>query len=81
MNEEKFIELVTKYLSREATPDEVELLRSLLKQESNKKLFDNLNEKWNAKYDLQESSEFDLARGFEKLTSKILKYEISNPKF
>mgnify|MGYP001589892324 CR=1 FL=1 len=41
MNEEKFIELATKYLSKEASNEEIEKLQNLLKDEEYNRLFNS----------------------------------------
>ncbi|MCX6169589.1 MAG: FecR domain-containing protein [Ignavibacteriales bacterium] len=77
MNEENFIELVTKYLSKESTPDENIQLNELLKQEEYNRLFLSISEKWNVVKDPAELSHSYLADRFNSLTSKIKKHDPS----
>jgi ferric-dicitrate binding protein FerR (iron transport regulator) len=78
MNKELFMKLVTRYLSREASVDEIERLNLLLKQEKYSTLFDIISEQW-AKAGKRESfSEYNTERGLKLLTAKIKKH---NPSF
>jgi ferric-dicitrate binding protein FerR (iron transport regulator) len=78
MNEEKFIELVTRYLSREASVDETERLNLLLKQKKYSTLFNAINEQWARAGKRESLSEFNNERGLKLLTAKIRK---CNPSF
>ena len=74
MNEEKFMELTTKYLSNEATIEETEQIKNLLQQDEYSRLFNEINSKWNEKKE-NEINEFNIQRGLLKLSAKIRKYE------
>jgi ferric-dicitrate binding protein FerR (iron transport regulator) len=78
MNEELFITLVTRYLSREASVDETERLNSLLEQKKYSNLFNAINEQWARAGNREPLSEYNTERGLKLLTSKIRKY---NPSF
>ncbi len=78
MDEQKFIELITKYLSKEASIEEIEQLNLFLENEENYKHFKFVSEKWNEANDPAALSEFNVADGIEKLEAKIKKY---NPSF
>jgi transmembrane sensor len=71
MKNEEFVELATKYLSREASLDEVERLNALLNQKKYSALFNTINEKWE-KAGLEESvPRFNIERGIHMLAAKI----------
>jgi ferric-dicitrate binding protein FerR (iron transport regulator) len=78
MNEEKFVELVTRYLSREASVDEIEQLNLLLKQKRYTVLFNAINEQWVNAGKREPFSQYNTKRGLQLLTAKIRKY---NPSF
>lgn len=75
MNEEKFLELTTKYLSKEASNEEIEKLQNLLKDEECNRLFNFISSKWNSRDMQNDLTEFNIGRGLGKLTSKIRRYE------
>jgi ferric-dicitrate binding protein FerR (iron transport regulator) len=71
MKNEEFVGLATKYLSREASLDEIERLNALLNQKKYSALFNTINEKWE-KAGLEESiPRFNIERGIQMLTAKI----------
>ena len=78
MNEELFITLVTRYLSREVSVDEIEQLNSLLKQKKYSTLFNAIKEKWIEAEHGESSFEYNPERGLTLLTAKIRTY---NPSF
>jgi transmembrane sensor len=75
MNKKKFIELATRYLSKEASHEEIEQLNNLLMQHEYKTLFNFIDQQWNAGEETKSNNTFDLERGLGKLTSKIKKFE------
>jgi transmembrane sensor len=71
MKNEEFVGLAIKYLSREASLDEIERLNALLHQKKYSALFNTINEKWE-KAGLEESApRFNIERGIRMLTAKI----------
>lgn len=70
MNKEKFVELVTRYLSNKATLDEVEQLRILLEQNDYQELYNWILDKWTLSVE-KDTPVFDLQSGLNKLTKKI----------
>jgi transmembrane sensor len=78
MNEEKFIALVTKYLSKEASSEETELVDSLRKQKKYSTLFDAIDEKWTEAGHTASRPDFSVERGLGLLATKIRN---SNPSF
>jgi transmembrane sensor len=77
MKKEEFLVLVTRYLSREASPDEIEHLNSLRKQKKYSMVFDAIRETWEkAGHDVP-LSEYRIERGRQSLTAKIRFYEPS----
>lgn len=75
MNDEIFLELVTKRLSNEITEQENEQLILLLEKEEYYKQYEFIKAKWENVEDKQESTQFNSKKGLEKLTSKIREYE------
>jgi ferric-dicitrate binding protein FerR (iron transport regulator) len=71
MNEKLFMTLATRYLSKEASVDETELLHSLLKQKKYSTLFDAINEKWTEAGNAGSRSEYSIERGLALLVAKI----------
>lgn len=68
------INLITRYLSQEASPLEQEQLHSwLAKDEANKKVFAEYLDLWEKK--LPHKAEFDLAKGLQRLNYKIDQHE------
>ena len=78
MKKEEFLILATKYLSREASVDEIEHLNSLVKQKKYSTLFNAITEKWEKAGHGEPSSEYNLERGIKVLTAKIRSH---NPSF
>ncbi|MHB1686198.1 MAG: FecR family protein [Ignavibacteriaceae bacterium] len=78
MNEERFIELVTKYLSNEASVEERNELNTLLEEEKYFKKFELIQSKWNEIENPIEYAQFDVKRGLAKLNAKIQKYETNH---
>ncbi|MFZ1978859.1 MAG: FecR domain-containing protein [Bacteroidota bacterium] len=78
MNEDQFIQLTTKYLSNEASAEEIRLLLSLRKSERYAALFERINERWNKFTTSDPGFEYDVDRGLQLLTEKIRR---SNPAF
>jgi len=74
MEKDKFIELVTKYLSNEANSEEKEQLRILLEDEEYSKLFTWISGIWHD-YKNDDEPRFNFETGLEKLTSKIEQHE------
>jgi len=77
MDKEKFIELVTKYLSNEATSDDKEQLSILLKNSEYSKLFAWISNNWHDYKGDQDTFYFNIDRGVAKLTEKIQEHESS----
>ncbi|MCX6120072.1 MAG: FecR domain-containing protein [Ignavibacteriales bacterium] len=71
MKKEEFLTLATKYLSREASVDEIEHLNSLVKQKKYSVLFNTITEKWEKAGHGEPSSEYNIERGIKVLTAKI----------
>ena len=63
MIEEKFIQLVTRYLSNEASSSEIEQLNSLLKQKKYSTHFNSIKERWNEAGDAESLAEFNIENG------------------
>ena len=78
MKKEEFLVLVTRYLSREASADEIEQLNSLRKQKKYSMVFDTIREKWEKAGQAEPLSEYSIERGRKALAAKIRK---SNPSF
>ncbi len=74
MDKKKFIKLLTKQLSNEATFEEKKQLETLLKNDEYKDLYDWVLNEWNNK---NSNPNFNLERGLDKLKNKITIYEPS----
>ncbi len=74
MEEINPINLITRHLSREATPEEeVQLHNWLVQDEANKRIFAEYLDLWEKK--LPHKAEFDLAKGLQRLNHKIDQHE------
>ncbi len=78
MNEDRFIQLATRYLSKEASAEEIRLLLSLRKNNTYAALFAKIDEQWNKLKMRDPGFEYDVDRGLQRLTEKIRQ---SNPAF
>lgn len=78
MKQEEFFVLATKYLSKEASVDEVEQLNSFLKQKKYSTLFNTIHEKWKKAGHADSLPDYDIKRGINILTAKIRNH---NPSF
>jgi len=77
MKKEEFLVLVTRYLSGESFPDEVEHLNSLRKQKKYSMVFNAIRETWEKAGHGEPLSEYHIERGRQSLTAKIRLYEPS----
>jgi ferric-dicitrate binding protein FerR (iron transport regulator) len=77
MKKEKFIELATKYLSKEVTIEEKEEFELLLTNDKYNKLFNWIADKWGKDFSSNGDLGFSLLRGHNKLITKIKKEEPS----
>jgi ferric-dicitrate binding protein FerR (iron transport regulator) len=77
MSEERFLELATKYLSKEASNEEKTSFYNYLEKDEYYNLFTHLKDEWEKAGMLQVESEFNIESGIEKLTQKIKKVEPS----
>lgn len=75
MDNNQFIKLVTKYLSKETSLKEVEELNSYLKDAEYKEIFELMITKWEAPKEVINSGNFNLERGLDNLRNKINYYE------
>ena len=80
MNREIFIELVTKYLSKEITPKEQDKLKEYLASTEYEEQFAQIKNKWDEYEAPIEYLKFDENKGYEKLISKINKYDADHVK-
>jgi transmembrane sensor len=78
MNEELFMTLVTRYLSKEASVNEIERLNILLQQKRYTVLFNAINEQWINAGNRESSSKYNTERGLKLLATKIRRF---NPSF
>jgi ferric-dicitrate binding protein FerR (iron transport regulator) len=78
MKKKEFLVLATRYLSGEASSDEIEHLNSLRKQKKYSILFNTINEKWEKTGHTESLSMYSIERGRKSLTAKIRKH---NPSF
>lgn len=75
MTDEKFLELTVKYLSNESSELERDELISLLKQSNYSKQFNRIKKEWKRAGDSSNTNQFKIQHGFEKLKTKISKYD------
>ncbi|UZR97543.1 FecR family protein [Chondrinema litorale] len=75
MDQDNFVQLVTRHLSNEASFKEIEVLRELLKDEKYNKLFKWVAAKWEEDKQNIKLANFNMDRGMDKLVNKIRKYE------
>jgi len=78
MKKDEFFVLATKYLSGEASGDEMNQMHSLLKMKKYSALFNNIDEKWKRAGTAESSSTYNVDRGKRILFEKIRRY---NPSF
>ena len=78
MNDEQFILLATKYLSKEASLEEIELFNSMRKDRKYSALFTRIAEQWNKMEDTESVYGYDVEKGLKRLAAKIRNY---NPAF
>ncbi len=78
MSEERFLELATKYLSKEASNEERASLYNYLEKDEYYNLFTHLKNEWDKTGTIQNETEFNIENGFEKLTRKI---QLEEPSF
>ena len=71
---EKFLTLTVRYLSKETTLEEENLLEELLKDNFYSNLFEEISANWNH-IDLDDDVSFDFGEGAEDLYNKIIKYD------
>lgn len=77
MSEERFLELATKYLSKEASNEERASLYNYLEKDEYYNLFAHLKSEWEKAGTEKVETEFNIENGFEKLTQKIQMVEPS----
>lgn len=75
MDNKRFIEIVTRYLSNEATIDEFDQLQLLLKKKEYRSIYQTIKKKWDKYEEPPTDIIFNAARGLVKLKTKINKYE------
>lgn len=73
MDNNNFIKLVAKYLSKEATTKEVEDLNFYLRDKEYKEIFETISAEWENKP--KNKIDYDVERGVKNLFAKIEKYE------
>jgi transmembrane sensor len=78
MNEDQFMMLVTRYMSKESSVDELKHLNLLIKQKKYSALLNAINEKWAKAGNRESFSKYNTERGLELLTAKIKQH---NPSF
>ncbi|MEW6196105.1 MAG: FecR domain-containing protein [Bacteroidota bacterium] len=75
MDNDRFIKLITRYLSKEATLKEIEELNSYLEDAEYKDLFEVMSMQWESKNNISNDSNYDFERGMSTLLNKIKVYE------
>ncbi|MGD8778390.1 MAG: FecR domain-containing protein [Ignavibacteria bacterium] len=78
MNKKNFINLVVRNLSKETTKEENKELMTLLKKQEYSEQYKLIKNKWETAEDDLDNLDFNVERGFNKLTSKI---KISEPEY
>jgi ferric-dicitrate binding protein FerR (iron transport regulator) len=71
MTEENFFLLATKYISQEASVEEIDQLHSLMKQKKYADMFNRISKKWKDAGEQESSQNFNIEKGFQLLSSKI----------
>ena len=77
MNEEQFIQLTTKYLSKGASVEEIEILFSMRKQSKYSALFARISRQWNKTAHKDSDDAFDVENGLKRLAASIRNYDPS----
>ncbi len=77
MKDQEFLTLVTRYLSGEALPHEVEQLNEVLQKKENRKQFNFIKGQWDNAKEVGNSTKFSHDKGYQILIEKIKQHEPS----